>query len=59
MHSSTENKTKTNNKNETINHDAIAILSCAIPHKRIEQLVKMFVLTVVLWTSIGNSALPM
>jgi hypothetical protein len=35
MHLSTQNKT-------TINHDAIAILSCAIKYKKIEQMVKMF-----------------
>jgi hypothetical protein len=31
-----------NNDNETINHDEMALLSCAIEYEKIEQMVKMF-----------------
>ena len=31
-----------NSNNETINHDAMAVLSCAIEYEKIEQMVKMF-----------------
>ena len=31
-----------NNDNETINHDKMALLSCAIEYEKIEQMVKMF-----------------
>jgi hypothetical protein len=42
MHLSTQNNNN-NNNSETIDHDAITILSCAIEYKTIEQMVvKMF-----------------
>jgi hypothetical protein len=31
-----------NNDNETMNHDEMALLSCAIEYEKIEQMVKMF-----------------
>jgi hypothetical protein len=64
-----QNNTTNNNNNKPTNHDGIALLSCAIKYKKIEQMVKMFgthcctfnfdVLTVVLSTLIGSYAIPM
>jgi hypothetical protein len=41
-----------NNDNETINHDEVALLSCAIEYEKIEEMVKCSVLAIVLSTSI-------
>jgi hypothetical protein len=37
-----EHTKQNNNDNETINHDEMALLSCAIEYEKIEQMVKMF-----------------